>query len=114
MNRQQRRHMAADARKAENAVGAGDVVRFLVARMADRSGNILTHLREVVGGEPTSGHVVSALMADAARFEEALVAGRLGEAVDAAVCVLFLARDLAIREGKIRIAQADQAPAAKA
>lgn len=109
--------MESQARKdsGEPVPSAGAVARFLVGHMAQRSGDILTDLKTAVGvGEPTSGHVVSALMEDAARFERALVEGRFSEAVNAAVCVLFLARDLAIREGKIHISKADQAPAAKA
>jgi hypothetical protein len=107
--------MESQARSGEPVPSAGAVARFVVGHMASRSGDILADLKAAVGGgEPTSGHVVSALMEDASRFERALVEGRFHEAMNAAVCVLFLARDLAIREGKIRISKAEQAPAAKA
>ena len=111
MNRQQRRGMEAQARKdsGEPIPSADAIARFLVARMAQRSKDVLDQLRAAVGAEPKSGHVVDALMTEAARFEQALMAQRFADAMDAAVCVLFLARDLAIREGKIRIEKMAQA-----
>lgn len=111
MNRQQRRGMESQARResGEDVPSADAMARYLVARMAQRSQDILGKLRSAVGAEPKSGHVVDALMIEAARFEESLMRRSFGDAMDAAICVLFLARDLAIREGKIRIAKMPEA-----
>lgn len=111
MNRQQRRGLEADASKAtgEAIPSAEGIVRYLVARMAQRGTTLVAELRREVDGEPNSGHTVSALMNEAARLEEALVRGRFADAADAAVCVLFFARDIAIREGKIKVEKIAQA-----
>lgn len=105
MNRKQRRAMGATA----GGDGGAKTVQFLVGRMASRGTELLAELRQAVGGEPRSGHVVDALMNAAADFERAAVTGDLIKAAGHVVDVLFLARDLAIREGKIEIKPPAQA-----
>ena len=92
-----------------NDVSKGAIVRYLVKHMAERGGPILAELRKAVDGEPRSGHVVDALMIAAASFEQAVIGQDMPAALKAAVDVMFLARDLAVREGRLVIRPAAQA-----
>ncbi len=92
-----------------NGVGKVQIVRHVVKEMAERGGPLLAELRKAVEGEPRSGHVVDALMLAAGRFEQALLTQDMPVALDAMVDVLFLARDLAVREGRIVVKPAAQA-----
>lgn len=85
------------------------LVNALLVKMMEEGKAINADVQARVGeGQVVrSGHVVDELMTSAGHFEEAVLQGEFALAMNAAVRVLFLARDLAIREDKIRI----QAPA---
>jgi hypothetical protein len=106
VNRRGLRGAKAQSRAVINAAPSPDlVVRYLLAQMMEQGKAINDDVETRVGGVPTSGHVVDVLMTSSADFERAVLEGRFGDAMNDAVRVLFLARDLAIREGKIRLAK---------
>lgn len=118
-NRNKRRMAAKAGRKmiAKTVEDKGELSRtmmfYFATEMAKSGGGLLALVKEHNGGnEVTSGYVVDALMRCAAGMEDAMAKGDAQEFVAAATSVLFFARDIAIREGKIRPAQ--QAPSAKA
>jgi len=86
---------------ARDAKWAEALLLWSVSEQAKRGASILADLREAVGREPTSGHVVDALMTWAAQADKAAQANDPAAYADALVVVAFLARDLAYREGKI-------------
>lgn len=88
------------------SVTSKDVFMHMIGRMAEGGPEILSGLQAAVGGTgaETSGHVVDGLMMAAQAMEIAAQQGEADMAVDCMVMVLFLARHLAIREGKITTA----------
>jgi len=77
------------------------VLLWATSRMAEHGPEILAHLRERVGGELMSGHVIDVLMNAASEMEAAASSGWSKRYEEAAIVVLFLARDLAYRQGKM-------------
>lgn len=75
---------------------------YHVGQMAKRGGEILGELRASLGCEPSSGHIVDAMMNAAAEMERSAVEGHADRYVDALTVTLFLARDLSVRQGKIQ------------
>lgn len=76
---------------------------YSVGEMAKRGSEILGELRTALGCAPSSGHVLDALMNAAAEMERAAGAGDSERYADALTVTLFLARDLAFKQGKIRV-----------
>lgn len=75
----------------------------LVGRMAEEGSTILASLRAAVGDEPSSGHVIDGIMTAARNMEMAALSGNPKVFADAVVVQLFLARHLAIAQGKIQV-----------
>jgi len=94
--------------KAINNIPDGDNKKILVAlvgRMAESGPAILQALVEGGGSTTSSGFAVDGLMNAAAHMEAGILAGDAEKMVTAAVHVLFLARHIAILEGKIKAVQ---------
>jgi hypothetical protein len=87
-----------------DARGPEAVMVWAIGAMARRGPEVLAELREKLGMEPSSGHVVDVLMNSAAESERAAVAGDAERFVDALVVTQFLARDLAYKQGKLNVA----------
>lgn len=102
MGRQQRRALA---RAGGKGSFAASFMTYAVTQMAERGAAILTKLHEDIGEpEHRSGHAVDALMNSAAAMEKAALTGNADDFERAAVEVLFLARDIAIAQGKFQTA----------
>lgn len=81
----------------------------LVAGMADCGPQVMEALHDAVGGPPTAGHAVDALMNAAAKMERAALMNEPESFSQAAAEVLFLARHVAISQGKIVVETPAQA-----
>lgn len=106
MTTRNQRRLMKKIRTVKTGVTDAQVSMHLISRMAEDGEHILSSLRGAlsahgINGGETSGHVVDALMHAAARMEESIVRGEPENIVGDMVMVLFLARHLAIREGKI-------------
>jgi len=110
MNRHQRRTQNAIARKPTN-VTTRDFMKYAVAGMADAGPEIVKQLRAAVGDRQYKpGEALDGLLQLAATMEAAMLTGDSGAFSKAAIAVLFMARDIAILEGVIKVtAEAPQA-----
>lgn len=81
----------------------------LITGMADCGPQLMQALHDAVGGPPNAGHAVDALMNAAAKMERAALMNDPESFCRAAAEVLFLARHVAISQGKIVVETPAQA-----
>lgn len=87
-----------------NDTTSGDFMKYTVAAMAEAGPQILKELREAVGGrQHLKGEALGGLLELAARMERAMLERNPAEFSRAAIAVLFLARDIAILDGVIKV-----------
>jgi len=79
-----------------------DFMKFAVRRMAEDGPQIVSQLREAVGGDYNPGQALDGLLQVAATMEMATFVGNPEGYAKAAVAVLFLARDIALQKGVIK------------
>ena len=90
-----------------NNVSKTAMMRYIAMRMAERGPAIVRELTDLVGGHYGSGHAVDYMMTSMAKAEEAMLQSPPNVEVflDSITKALFLARDIAIREGKIVVSK---------
>ena len=106
MNRHARRHSQAVLRHASHdkpLATPRDVMAILVMRMAELGPSLTLQLDKAAGGPHRPGHSADVLLHAAAGLERAMMDKDPGAFVDAAVHILYLARDIALAEGVIKI-----------
>ena len=108
ISRNKRRVMKKDRENVISKMGGIDAQKImitLVGRMAESGPAILQALVEGGGSTTSSGFAVDGLMNAASHMETAIAAGDAEKLVTTAVHVLFLARHIAILEGKIKVVE---------
>jgi hypothetical protein len=82
------------------------VMTYLIGEMAAEGAGVLHRLDQDVGGPHKPGHAIDRAMDAALAMERAALAADPVTYAHAAVEVLFLVRDIAISQGKIKVSAA--------
>lgn len=105
MNRRDRRAASASNRHQNPEEGPKKVVALLTTAMAARGPSIRSTLEAAVNGPVRPGHVADALIHAATSYVHHVESGASRDAFEDAVTVLWLARALAISDGKLSESQ---------
>jgi len=82
------------------------VMAYLIGEMAAEGAGVLHRLDQDVGGPHKPGHAIDRAMDAVAAMERAALSGDPVTYAHAAVEALFLVRDIAVSQGKIKVSAA--------
>jgi hypothetical protein len=105
-NRNERRAVRRQMKAALPDGIESKVMAYLIGEMAAEGAGVLHRLDQDVGWPHKPGHAIDRAMDAAAAMERAALAADPVTYAHAAVEALFLLRDIAVSQGKIRVAPA--------